>query len=607
MASNAGAVRAGKAFVELFADDSQLVRGLKGAEKRLKAWGKSISSVGATLGALGGAVLAPMLAAAKSFADVGSQLNDMSARTGVSAEALQELGFGAEQTGASVEDLETGLRKMQKSVGSAASGSQSAQDALAALGLTVGDLMSLNPEQQFKLIGDRLSRIGDPTLKAAAAMELFGKSGTKLLPMLEGGKAGLAGWAKQARDLGIVLSNDDVKAADDFGDKLDIIGKVIGVTTAKIGAALVPVLMDVAQVITDVATKVSAWISENRPLISIIFQVAAGVAAAGVALVALGGAISAVGTVLGVLATGLTVIGGLIGFLLSPIGLVIAGMTALGAIFLTQTQAGGDALDWLGKQFQGLLGTAKTTFGGIADALKAGDIGLAMKILALGLKVEWVKLTTALTTAWIDFQKVFAEITGEIDRVWRLFVAGAVDAFTKLISAIINARSLLGAGGFVIDLAIGDPEKFKKDMENLNKEVQAGTPLVVQESIDKQKQRLAELAKARKDAAAGGAEEIAKAQMELGAAVKQAADAAQAAQDARPKAMQDKAKFPDISGLAPEIDKAAKKIEVKGTFAAAGTRGLGSDSVQDRQLETQKQIQKELQIANRRGTVAFEA
>ena len=38
---SARGIRAGRAFVELFADDSKLVRGLRRAEKRLKAFGES--------------------------------------------------------------------------------------------------------------------------------------------------------------------------------------------------------------------------------------------------------------------------------------------------------------------------------------------------------------------------------------------------------------------------------------------------------------------------------------------------------------------------------------------------------------------------------------
>ena len=58
MASAQG-IRAGRAFVELFADDSKLVRGLRRAEKRLKAFGDRIRNFGLKMASLGSAILAP--------------------------------------------------------------------------------------------------------------------------------------------------------------------------------------------------------------------------------------------------------------------------------------------------------------------------------------------------------------------------------------------------------------------------------------------------------------------------------------------------------------------------------------------------------------------
>ena len=61
MASSQG-IRAGKAFVELFADDTKLVRGLRGAERKLKAFGAGVQSMGTKLFGLGAAIVAPLAA-----------------------------------------------------------------------------------------------------------------------------------------------------------------------------------------------------------------------------------------------------------------------------------------------------------------------------------------------------------------------------------------------------------------------------------------------------------------------------------------------------------------------------------------------------------------
>lgn len=48
----AGGIRAGKAFVELFADDRKLVRGLRAAQRKLKAFGASVRNIGMKIAGL---------------------------------------------------------------------------------------------------------------------------------------------------------------------------------------------------------------------------------------------------------------------------------------------------------------------------------------------------------------------------------------------------------------------------------------------------------------------------------------------------------------------------------------------------------------------------
>lgn len=81
--AGASGIRAGRAFVELFADDRALVRGLRSAQQKLAAFGAAVRGLGTQMLALGAGIVAPLALAAKSFVDTGSQLNDMAARTGV--------------------------------------------------------------------------------------------------------------------------------------------------------------------------------------------------------------------------------------------------------------------------------------------------------------------------------------------------------------------------------------------------------------------------------------------------------------------------------------------------------------------------------------------
>lgn len=396
--------------------DDRVAKGLRAAEKRLKAFGDGLRSLGTRVFAAGAAALTPLLGAVKAFSDSGDTLEKMSRRTGVSVEALSELGFAAEQSGADLETLETGLRKMQKFLTEAARGSDGATEALALLRLSLADLANLSPEQQFKLIADRLAQVADPTLRAALALELFGKSGTRLLPLLENGARGIGRFQEEARALGLTMSTDAAKKAALLHDTLNILWRVVKKLTTTIGAALADAVIDLSDRITRVVMAVTAWVQRNQALIVSAAKVAAGVLAAGAALVAAGMLITGLGNVFGWLASAVSTVGAVFGTLaavlgamVSPIGLVVAAVAGLGTAILGYTGAGGDALAWLGDTFRWLKDGVLKVVGGIADALAAGGIALAAQILWLSLKLAWQQGIDALNRAWATAKQFFVQ------------------------------------------------------------------------------------------------------------------------------------------------------------------------------------------------------
>ncbi|MDH4201498.1 MAG: phage tail tape measure protein [Phycisphaerae bacterium] len=415
--ANTTSIRAGRAFVELFADDSKLVRGLRSAEHKLRAFGNGIRTLGLKMMAIGAGLLTPLIGSAKAFSKMGDEVAKMSKRTGLSVETLSELKFVASQTGTEFATLENGVRKMQRSIYDAGRGLSTAVDALADLGLTYKDLEGLSPEEQFKLLADRISKIKDPTKKAAIAMSLFGRTGTNLLPMFEQGAAGINALQEEARRLGLTMRSEDAKAAEDFTDAMDKLWKVVKMTAFHVGAALAPALQKITDVITNIAVKINAWIQQNHAVIVSIGKIALAVIAGGAALVVLGTAISGLGLAFGKISAVITgvgtvfkMLGSAIAFLISPIGLVITAVGALGVYLVYTTDVAGKSLDWLGQKFSILKDDAIASYQGIADAMAAGDIALAAKILWLTLKMEWTRGVNVLEKAWLNFRNFFIRI-----------------------------------------------------------------------------------------------------------------------------------------------------------------------------------------------------
>lgn len=437
--AKAGAVRAGRAFVELFADDTKLVRGLRAAEKKLRAFGAAINQMGRRMVGLGTAILAPMVAASKAFATMGDSVGKMAKRTGISVESLSELSFAAQQSGTDINAFENGVRRMQRSILDAERGLSTANDALKMLGLTVRDLKNMSPEDQFKLISDRISQIQDPTMRAAAAMMIFGRSGTALLPMMKDGAAGIEALQQEARALGLTISAEDAAAAEEFTDAMGRLWKVVKMTTFQVGAALAPALQKLHGWVTKVVVTFNDWLKQNRQVVVMVAKIAAAVVAGGIALMAFGTSLSLLGIAFGKLAalitligTGLKALGAVIAFLVQPIVLVIGALAALGAYLLYVTGAGAKALGWLGERFRQLKNDASDAYQGIADALAAGDIALAARVLWLTLKMEWTRGVNYLEKIWLNFRNFFVRL--------------AYDAFDGALAAAVSVWHALESG-----------------------------------------------------------------------------------------------------------------------------------------------------------------
>ena len=624
--ANAQGIRAGRAYVEVGTDESQLEKGLRAAEAKVKEFGKAIASIGAKLGALGAAITAPLLGAAKTFADSGSALHDMAERTGVSVEALSTLGFAARQSGTDMETVEGAIRKMQKALVAGSEENIQAEATFESLGMSVEDLMALSPEQQFEALGSAIAAIPNPTARAGAALQVFGKSGTALLPLLHD----FAELSDQAREFGLVASTEAADAADRLGDAMDLLHDVIGSVVKSVGSALAPVLTEWSVILARIGKQIKDFVAAHKPMIDLVFRVGVGLTIAGAAFVALGVAISGVGATLGTVATLVGGVTTLFAAIVSPIGLVVAGLTGLTTWFLTSTKAGSQALSFLGDAFRDLAKVATDAFKGIGDALKAGDIQLAGQILWAGLKVEWLKGTnyikgvwsdwsTAIVAtfrgvqfkiagAWIDamagLEKTLAKTTGNLTGIWN-------DAIVAIIKKTMPLEGMLGkvfgvdigkalqdaVGNAVSDAGKADMSGKLGEIEKRRKDTQAAL-------AGEQKAEEGNRGKGNEEARARDAAALKAAQDDLaGLLAKAKAGAAGVGAPALGKAP-GMPSLPDIEELDNTLQETKDKTEVSGGFQAAALAGMGvGKSVEDEQLDEQKKMNNHLEKLNQKARV----
>lgn len=468
--ASASGIKAGRAYVELGVDD-RFTKALRAAQARLQAFGNAVRNIGLGLTAVAAAASAPFIASVKLFSDFGDAIDKASVRTGLSAEAVSELGFAAEQSGTDLESLEKGLRVMQRTVVQAAEGSDAAQEAIGALGLSVEKLRSLSPDEQFAAIADRIAAIADPAERATAAMRIFGRAGAALIPLLAEGATGIAALRQQARDFGISVSGKDAKAAAVLNDTLNLLGRAAKAASFQIGAALAPAVTQLAEQAARIVAGATRWIRANQATVVWMAKAVVVVGALGAALVGLGLAISLAGSALGGIATafGLAVKAVLVAkvallALASPIGLVAVALAGGTAAILYFSGAGGKALAWLRDRFGELRDRVTAVIGAIGDALSAGDLALAARIAWLAIKAEWIRGTSFLQDSWAEFKawflnaslEVFAGVEVFAAEIWHSFETAAAEAFAFVARAWSTTTSFFRSAwesvtGFIAD------------------------------------------------------------------------------------------------------------------------------------------------------------
>lgn len=253
----------GTLTLDLVAKIGGFVDGLSKAEreskKRMDGIKKSVSGVGTAIAALGAGAAVGTAALVKSQIDLADAYSKQSAIVGIAIDDWSALNYATDLSGVSNQQLETSITKLNKAMAGALEGVGAGADAFKILGINVrnADGSLRDSYSVFNEVADAFSGIEDGAAKAALAQDIFGKSGTKLIPLLNGGSAGLADMRREAEQLGQVINADTGKAAEAFNDNLTRLQKVISGTGNELAKELLPSLEEFTSLIQDEETQTS--------------------------------------------------------------------------------------------------------------------------------------------------------------------------------------------------------------------------------------------------------------------------------------------------------------------------------------------------------------
>lgn len=155
--------------------------------------------------------------ALKAWVEAGSRIDDLATKIGASRTALQEWDFAAKLVGSTGEQVGQAVLRMSKNI---AEGGTQTRKTLGDLNLNIAELQAMKPEEQFRVVAAALAAISDTGRQTADTFHLMGRS-AEVLKVI---RSDFEGVAEEAHNLGGVMSDKTIAAADRLGDagtKLD--------------------------------------------------------------------------------------------------------------------------------------------------------------------------------------------------------------------------------------------------------------------------------------------------------------------------------------------------------------------------------------------------
>lgn len=647
MASAQG-IRAGAAYIELYMQDNRLVRGLTRASKRLKAFGASVQAMGLRVLALGGLVAGPLALTIQAASDMEETMNKFNVVFGDSAEAVKTWGDQlASEIGRSRQQIASfmaGTQDLLVPIGFESGAATQMSKQLTQLAIDLASFNNLADDDVLRDLhaaltgsGEVMKKYGVIVSEAAIKQEMLNQ-GIDPKRATEQQKV-MARMAIIMRGT-TAAQGDAVRSSGSFANQMKALKARLSDAAVEIGSALLPVITPMVAWLAKAVTVSADWIKQNRQLVVIVFKVAAAVIAAGAALVILGGLISGVGSVIGfvvavfgAVGTAIAILVKIVAFFLTPIGLVILAVVALGALLLYVSGIGAKALSWLAERFETLKSDALGAWQGISDAMAAGDIALAAKILWLSLKMEWKRGIHFLNGLWIGFKDFFLSIANEaifgtakiLNDGWAAIEIGWVETIAFLsdswsIFTNLLTRTWQSTVGFIQKAWVRLKSMFDKDVDveaefkRINSETTAANENADQQMLgaigerDKERRERREQIEADRAGAetalsdmqqeenakrqsqfagdlAATETELANARNEWQAAIGEAAEKRATIEPDRMQELQD-----ELSLSGSTLGDEQRKVEAKGTFNALAVRGIGADSLAERTAHAAEEI-----------------
>lgn len=243
-------------YAKISLDKSEYDEGLDEASSKTQGVGSKITGALKTAGKIGGIAIAAvgtavtatstaLINGVSNVAEYGDNIDKMSQKMGLTAEAYQEWDAVMQHSGTSMESMKASMKTL-------ANAAETGNKAFEKIGLTQKDLANMSQQDLFEATIAGLQNVEDTTQRTYLAGQLLGRGATELGALLNTSAEDTQAMRDRIHELGGVMSDEAVKSAAAFQDQLQDLTTGFDGLKRGLTSELLPSVTEVMAGLTDI-------------------------------------------------------------------------------------------------------------------------------------------------------------------------------------------------------------------------------------------------------------------------------------------------------------------------------------------------------------------